>query len=78
MRLLPPASPSATATISSCPQCSAAMKIRLVEPDAIDSSKAWHVFECEECGLPRAYLNDRRFSHRMTTKREAANLRRPL
>jgi uncharacterized Zn finger protein len=58
MQLLAPESPSATATISRCPQCSAAMKIRLVEPDLKDPSKERHVFECQECGLPRTYLID--------------------
>ena len=51
--------PSPTATISCCPQCSAAMRIKLVEPDLKDPLKARHVFECQECGLPRTYLIDR-------------------
>ena len=32
------------------------MSIRLVEPDLKDPLKARHVFECQECGLSRAYL----------------------
>jgi hypothetical protein len=32
------------------------MSIRLVEPDLKDALKARHVFECQECGLSRAYL----------------------
>ena len=35
------------------------MSIRLVEPDLKDPLKARHVFECQECGLSRAYLIDR-------------------
>jgi hypothetical protein len=58
MLMLTPSPPSPTATVSCCPQCAAAMNIRLVEPDMKDPLKARHVFECEECGLPRAYLLD--------------------
>lgn len=56
MRMLTSSPPSATATIARCPQCSSVMNIRLIEPDLKDSRKAQHVFECEECGLPRSYL----------------------
>jgi hypothetical protein len=59
MRMLTSSSPSPTATISCCPQCTADMRIKLVEPDLKDPLKARHVFECQECGLPRAYLFDR-------------------
>jgi hypothetical protein len=59
MRMLTSLPPSPTATISCCPQCAADMRIKLVEPDLQDPLKARHVFECEECGLPRAYLIDR-------------------
>jgi predicted RNA-binding Zn-ribbon protein involved in translation (DUF1610 family) len=52
-------SPSPTATIFCCPQCAALMSIKLVESDLKESHKAWHVFECQECGLPRTYLVDR-------------------
>jgi len=52
-------SPSPTAINSFCPQCAAITSIKLIEPDLKDSRKAWHVFECQECGLPRAYLIDR-------------------
>ena len=48
--------PSPTATISHCPQCIAIIHIKLIEPDLKNASKAWHVFECEECGLPRTYF----------------------
>jgi hypothetical protein len=51
--------PSPIATISCCPQCAADMRIKLVEPDLKDPVKARHVFECQECGLPRTYLIDR-------------------
>jgi hypothetical protein len=51
--------PSPTATISRCPQCSAITSIKLIEPDLKDPHKARHVFECEDCGLPRSYLIDR-------------------
>jgi predicted RNA-binding Zn-ribbon protein involved in translation (DUF1610 family) len=56
MRLLTSTAPSSTATIARCPQCGAAARIRLVEPDPEDQHKQRHVFECDECGLPRAYL----------------------
>jgi len=56
MRLSTSIIPSSTATIARCSQCGAAMGIRLVEPDLKDPRKARHVFECEECGLPRTYL----------------------
>jgi len=59
MRLLTSSLPSSTATIASCPQCGSVMNIRLIEPDLKDSRRALHVFECQECGLPRAYLVDR-------------------
>ena len=54
------------------------MGIRLVEPDLKDPRKAQHMFECEECGLPRTYLiHDRRRGIAMTdtgpgNKREPA------
>jgi hypothetical protein len=51
--------PSLTATSACCPQCAAVMNIRMVEPDLKDPPKARHVFECQECGLSRAYLIDR-------------------
>jgi len=38
------------------PASAAVMSIRLVEPDLKDPLKARHVFECQECGLSRAYL----------------------
>ncbi len=47
--------PSPTATISHCPQYGAIMRIKLIEPDMSDPLKARHVFECEECCLPRTY-----------------------
>jgi len=56
MHLLISSPPSQTATSSCCPQCAAVMSIRLVEPDLKDPLKARHVFECQECGLSRAYL----------------------
>jgi predicted RNA-binding Zn-ribbon protein involved in translation (DUF1610 family) len=56
MRTLTSSLPSPTATIARCPQCGSEMNIRLIEPDLKDSRKAQHVFECQECGLPRAYL----------------------
>jgi hypothetical protein len=56
MHLLISTPPSRTATSSCCPQCAAVMSIRLVEPDLKDALKARHVFECQECGLSRAYL----------------------
>jgi hypothetical protein len=51
--------PSPTATISCCPQCAAVTRIKLIEPDLKDPRKTWHVFQCQECGLPRTYLIDR-------------------
>ena len=59
MRILTSSPPSPTATIARCPQCGSVMNIRLIEPDLKDSRKTQHVFECEECGLPRTYLVDR-------------------
>ena len=59
MRMLTSSLPSPTATIARCPQCGSVMNIRLIEPDLKDSRKAQHVFECQECGLPRTYLIDR-------------------
>jgi hypothetical protein len=56
MHLLISSPPSPTATSSCCPQCAAVMSIRLVEPDLKDPLKARHVFECQECGVSRAYL----------------------
>src|SRR5262249_40551998 len=53
------APPSPTATVSCCPQCGATMRIKLIEPDLKDAFKARHVFECEECNLPRAYFIER-------------------
>jgi hypothetical protein len=32
------------------------MHIKLVEPDLKEPSKAQHIFECEECSLPRTYF----------------------
>jgi len=55
MRLSTSTIPSSTATMRAA---DAAMGIRLVEPDLKDPRKAQHVFECEECGLPRTYLID--------------------
>ena len=57
--LLTPTIPSRTATVSCCPQCEAAMRIKVVEPDLKDPLKERHEFECPECGLPRTYLVDR-------------------
>jgi hypothetical protein len=56
MRVLTSRPPSPTATISRCPQCGAVMHIKLIEPDLKEVSKARHVFECEECSLPRTYF----------------------
>jgi hypothetical protein len=56
MRVLTSRPPSPTATISRCPQCGAVMHIKLVEPDLKEVSKTRHVFECEECSLPRTYF----------------------
>jgi predicted RNA-binding Zn-ribbon protein involved in translation (DUF1610 family) len=56
--LLTPTIPSPTATISQCPQCAGSVRIKLVEPDLKDPRKERHVFECQECGLPRTYLID--------------------
>src|SRR5262249_34469091 len=47
---------SSTATFSRCPQCGAVTRIKLVEPDLKEPSKERHVFECEECCLPRTYF----------------------
>jgi predicted RNA-binding Zn-ribbon protein involved in translation (DUF1610 family) len=55
LRLIPEV-PSITACSVDCPQCGAAMRIKLVEPDPTSSEKEKHTFECEECGLPRTYL----------------------
>lgn len=54
--LMTPTTLSPTSAISCCPQCAGPMKIKLVEPDLKDPLKAFHVFECQECGLPRTYL----------------------
>ena len=51
--------PSPTATISHCPQCGAIMHIKLIESDLRAPLKARHVFECEECCLPRTYSIER-------------------
>src|SRR5215475_5426200 len=48
-------SPSSTAIFSRCPQCGAVTRIKLVEPDLKEPSKERHVFECDECCLPRTY-----------------------
>ena len=56
MRLVTSTAPSSRAAFARCPQCGGAMCIRLVEPDLKDPRKAQHMFECKECGLPRAYL----------------------
>jgi hypothetical protein len=49
-------SPSPTAIFSRCPQCGAVTRIKLVEPDLKEPSKERHVFECDECCLPRTYF----------------------
>ena len=56
MRLLTSMAHSSTATIAGCPQCGAAARIRLVESDLKDPRKEQHVFECDDCGLLRAFL----------------------
>ena len=53
--------PASTAVIARCPQCRAITYISLIEPD-LEPSKEWHTFECEECGLSRRYLIDRKTS----------------
>ena len=59
MRML--TSPSLpTATIAHCPQCGGITHLKLIEPDLKDQLKARHVFECEECRLPRIYSIERR------------------
>ncbi len=65
MRMLTSPSLSPTATITRCPQCAAPMCIKLVEPDLKYPHKERHVFECQECGLPRTYLVDRRNTRRL-------------
>ena len=70
MHLLISSPPSPTATSSWCPQCAAVMSIRLVEPDLKDPLKASHVFECQECGVSRAYLM-------IVPTREECGLHRP-
>jgi hypothetical protein len=55
--LAPP--PSPIATISRCPQCAGVARIKLIEPDLKYPHKALHIFQCQECGLPRNYLIDR-------------------
>jgi hypothetical protein len=60
MRWLISAPPSATASVSWCPQCGRLVTINLVEPDLKDVHKDRHVFECEACGLPHTYLIDRK------------------
>ena len=49
-------SPSIMATSMPCPQCGEPTYIKLVEPHPTVSEKEKHVFECGECGLPRAYI----------------------
>jgi rRNA maturation protein Nop10 len=56
MRMLISPAPSPTATVSRCPQCGAIMRIKIIEPDLKNPSNAQHVFECEECNLPRTYF----------------------
>jgi predicted RNA-binding Zn-ribbon protein involved in translation (DUF1610 family) len=46
--------PSITAASFGCPQCGQAMRIKSVEPHPVSEMES-HRFECEECGLPRAY-----------------------
>jgi hypothetical protein len=59
MAMLIASYPSPTAIISRCPQCRAATNISLIEPD-LEPLKERHTFVCEECGLPRTYLIDRK------------------
>ena len=58
MRMLTSSPPSPNATVSRCPQCGAIMRLKIIEPDLKNSRKARHVFECQQCGLPRTYLID--------------------
>jgi hypothetical protein len=53
------------ASVTRCPQCAALASIKLVEPDLKYPYRERHVFECQECGLPRAYLIDRRKTPRL-------------
>ena len=48
--------PSPTASFALCPQCGVLTIIKLVEPDPKDWHKERHVFEYENCGLPRSYV----------------------
>jgi hypothetical protein len=48
-------SPALSAIVFRCPQCNGEAKLRLVEPDQHREDCEWHVFECENCGLPRSY-----------------------
>jgi hypothetical protein len=41
--------------VAQCPQCDGPAKLRVVEPDQSRSDREWHVFQCDECGLPRSY-----------------------
>ncbi|MGH6683341.1 MAG: hypothetical protein ACRECA_05360 [Pseudolabrys sp.] len=59
MQVLTSSQPSSTATVARCPQCTALMNIKVVEPDLKDPLKDRHLFECKDCGLPRTYLIDR-------------------
>ncbi|MGE5770757.1 MAG: hypothetical protein ACM3Z4_01715, partial [Hyphomicrobiales bacterium] len=54
--------PLPTATIADCPQCGGITHLKLIEPDLKDPLKARHVFECEECSLPRIYSIEGRFN----------------
>ena len=51
--------PLPTATIAHCPQCGGITHLKLIEPDLKDPLKSRHVFECEECCLPRIYSIER-------------------
>ena len=59
MNVLASTIPSPNASIALCPQCGLLTTIKLVEPDPKDWNKEHHVFECENCGLPRSYLIER-------------------
>jgi predicted RNA-binding Zn-ribbon protein involved in translation (DUF1610 family) len=55
LRLLP-SQPSITSTSFDCPQCGGATQIKLVEPHPTTPGQERRIFECRECGLPRAYV----------------------
>jgi RNase P subunit RPR2 len=65
MRMLTSPSLSPKASVTRCPQCAALARIKLVEPDLKYPHQERHVFECQECGLPRTYLIDRRKTLRL-------------